>query len=232
MVRAPTKKELEERVEQLIQEIEALQIARDDAARALQAAEGTVQAQQGELVAARAQADAAEEAATQARADADAARQLQAQLQAQLEAAAAAQPPAGPGGQDSVANLPEIPRPAGSGWSIREAMELDHPDYAEIQRSIRSLVIRSQLDWTDDFRRQDPDKLATFFRAARKAHPVLRRYMNNWAAAIARQYMQNKRKHAYRQGYIKKRPAPGDQAGNGPRRDGGGGMNGGGALAA
>lgn len=43
--------------------------------------------------------------------------------------------------------------------------------------------------------------------------------MNNWAtAAIARQYMQNKRKHAYKQGYIKKRPAPGDQR-DGPRRD-------------
>ncbi|KAI0826956.1 hypothetical protein BC628DRAFT_1418998 [Trametes gibbosa] len=85
-------------------------------------------------------------------------------------------------------------------------MEVDHADYAEIQCTIRSLVIRSQLDWTDDFRRQDTDKLATMFRAARKAHPILRRFVNNWAtAAIARQYMQNKRKHAYKQGYIKKR---------------------------
>ncbi len=41
---------------------------------------------------------------------------------------------------------------------------------------------------------------------ARTAHPVLRRYTNNWAtAAIARQYMSNKRKHAYKQGYINKR---------------------------
>ena len=57
---------------------------------------------------------------------------------------------------------------------------------------------------------------------ARKAHPVLRRYVNNWAtAAIARQYMQNKRKHAYKNGYIKKRtnPADGDDAAGG-RRDG------------
>ncbi|KAJ2985602.1 hypothetical protein NUW54_g10099 [Trametes sanguinea] len=96
-------------------------------------------------------------------------------------------------------------------------MNVSHEDYAEIQRTIRSLVIRSQLDWTDDFRRQDADKMANLFRAARKAHPVLRRYVNNWAtAAIARQYMQNKRKHAYKQGYIKKRPNGMD--GDGPRR--------------
>ncbi|KAH9849071.1 hypothetical protein C2E23DRAFT_840672 [Lenzites betulinus] len=207
-----------------MKEIEALQIARDDASRALEIAQGTVQAQQAELATARAQAAAAEEAVAHAHAEANAAQQLRAQLQAQLEAAGAPH-------EAGTVNLPEIPRPAGTGWSIREAMEIDHSDYAEIQRSIRSLVIRSQLDWTDDFRRQDPDKLATFFRAARKAHPVLRRYMNNWAtAAIARQYMQNKRKHAYKQGYIKKKPAPGDQHGIGPRRDGDG--EGGGALAA
>ena len=41
---------------------------------------------------------------------------------------------------------------------------------------------------------------------ARTAHPVLNRYANNWAtAAIACQYMQNKRKYSYKQGYISKR---------------------------
>lgn len=54
---------------------------------------------------------------------------------------------------------------------------------------------------------------------ARKAHPVLRRYSNNWAsAAIARQYMQNKHKHAYKQGYIKKKDAALDKE-NGPGDD-------------
>ena len=98
------------------------------------------------------------------------------------------------------------------------------------KRTIRSLVIRAVLDWTDDFRHQDVDKMAMLFRAvrilacssmpsysmappylsvllqARTAHPILNQYANNWAtAAIACQYMQNKRKYSYKQGYISKR---------------------------
>ncbi len=41
------------------------------------------------------------------------------------------------------------------------------------QRTIRSLVVRAQLDWTEDFRRQDSERLATLFRAARTYPPVL-----------------------------------------------------------
>ena len=38
---------------------------------------------------------------------------------------------------------------------------------------------------------------------ARKEHPILRNFANNWAtAAIAKTYMQNMRKHARRRGYI------------------------------
>ncbi|PIL23639.1 hypothetical protein GSI_14952 [Ganoderma sinense ZZ0214-1] len=127
-------------------------------------------------------------------------------LQQQLdEAAAAAQAPLGPGDQ---LNGPQIPRPTGPSWSIRELMQVTPSEYAEIQRTVRSLVIRASLDWTDNFRCQDPDKLATLFRAACAAHPILQCYTNNWAtAAIAHQYMQNKRKHAYKQGYISKRRA-------------------------
>ena len=86
------------------------------------------------------------------------------------------------------ANLPMIDRPHGTRWSIRESMQLAHAEYAEIQvstlnsvssnrtltymhrgsqRTIRSLVIRAQLDWTEDFRRQDANRLATLFRAVR-----------------------------------------------------------------
>ncbi|KAI0371380.1 hypothetical protein BV20DRAFT_1112709 [Pilatotrama ljubarskyi] len=222
--RAPTKKDLEDRIAQMNEAMMTLQLAHEETERELQTTRGLVQRQQEELTAARdeviasrAQVTATEQAAAGARAEAEAAWLLQIQLQEQLQAVAQA-----PAVQEAPVHLPEIPRPTGTGWSIREAMEVDHADYAEIQRTIRSLVIRSQLDWTDDFRRQDPDRLATFFRAARKAHPVLRRYMNNWAAAaIARQYMQNKRKHAYKQGYIKKKPGPGDQDDQ-QRRDAGG----------
>ncbi len=72
---------------------------------------------------------------------------------------------------------------------------------------------------------------------ARSAHPILGRYTNNWAsAAIARQYMSNKRKHAYKQGYIKKRGAWADKentqgAGSSGRRDDDDGAAGAGTVA-
>lgn len=141
-------------------------------------------AAQGQVEAAQAQAVAAEQAAARAQAEADAAQQLQLQLQADLQAAVAVQGAGAAAMQDGDGiNLPEIPRPPGTGWSIQAAMELGHSDYAEIQvslddiyaaiptynqydqRTIRTLVVRAQLDWTDDFRRQDPERLATFFRA-------------------------------------------------------------------
>lgn len=140
-------------------------------------------AAQGQVEAAQAQAVAAEQAAARAQAEADAAQQLQVQLQADLQAAVAVQGAGAAAMQDDAINLPDIPRPPGTGWSIREAMELGRSDYTEIQvslndihagiltynqcdqRTIRTLVVRAQLDWTDDFRRQDPERLATFFRA-------------------------------------------------------------------
>ncbi|PIL28577.1 hypothetical protein GSI_08618 [Ganoderma sinense ZZ0214-1] len=161
-----------------------------------------------------AEAHTALTAAQEATAAAEAAR---ADLQQQLDNAAAAPQ----GALEEQVNVPLIPRPSGSGWSIQESMQVTKPEYAEIQRTIRSLVVRAVLDWTDDFRRQDADKMAKMFRAARAAHPILARYSNNWAtAAIACQYMQNKRKHAYKQGYISKRRAhrAGDRQNSPPTR--------------
>lgn len=155
------------------------------------AARNTIEEQQASLATAEAHLDAvrtqltaAEQAHATALADAEAAQQAHAAVQAQLQALLAH-----PGAQGEAAAevvLPEVPRPTGTGWSIREAMDLSQQDYAEIQvsmrlygmniseayhessstqRTVRSLVIRAQLDWTEDFRRQDPEKLATFFRA-------------------------------------------------------------------
>ncbi|OJT08401.1 hypothetical protein TRAPUB_689 [Trametes pubescens] len=203
-----TKKQLEALVDDLRKDIETLYIAQTQLDEDLEAANGTILEQREALTAAEEAIAAARTHVLTVEAERD---QVQVQLhQAQQNLAAA--PPAAEAPAVN-AGLPDIPRPNGNGWSIREAMDLDRVDYAEIQRTVRSLVIRSQLDWTDDFRRQDADKLATMFRAARKSHPVLRRYINNWAtAAIARQYMQNKRKHAYKQGYIKKKPNAADQS--------------------
>ena len=79
------------------------------------------------------------------------------------------------------------------------------------------------IDVTQDFRRHPAEDLARVYRAvsypvvavmlirlthllcaqAREAHPVLKRYENNWLTAeLAKQFLQNRRKHAVRQGYI------------------------------
>ncbi|PIL25593.1 hypothetical protein GSI_11341 [Ganoderma sinense ZZ0214-1] len=187
----PTKKDLERIVGELRTEVSTLTEDRQKIADELTAAQAALAAAEVQIVTAQ-----------EATAAAEAARDL---LQQQLDEAAAAQAPLGPSNQ---LNGPQIPRPSGPSWSIRESMQVTPSEYAEIQRTVRSLVIWASLDWTDDFRRQDPDKLATLFRAAHAAHPILQRYTNNWAtAAIARQYMQNKHKHAYKQGYISKRRA-------------------------
>ncbi|KAM5530026.1 hypothetical protein V8D89_016308 [Ganoderma adspersum] len=176
----PTKKDLENLIQDLHEEVKLLTEDRTWITDELSAAQDALTAAQAQVIAAQ-----------EATAAAEAARDL---LQQQLDdtADAAAQAPL-----DQL-NAPQIPQPTGSGWSIQESM----------QCTIRTLVICATLDWTDDFCRQDPDKLATLFRAAHAAHPILARYISNWAtAAIARQYMQNKRKHAYKQGYISKQRA-------------------------
>ncbi|KAI0686436.1 hypothetical protein C8T65DRAFT_634026 [Cerioporus squamosus] len=199
MPRALTKAQLEEIVATLRAEVAAAEQARA-------ATVGDLETAQQALTNAQAEVTAAHDAAAAAQA-------AHAALQQQLQNP---QQPVGGGvaaaNAVAPANLPQIDRPPGTRWSIQEAMQLSRAEYSEIQRTIRSLVIRAQLDWTEDFRRQDADKLATMFRAARTAHPILRRYTNNWAsAAIARQYMSNKRKHAYKQGYIKKRGVAADE---------------------
>lgn len=47
------------------------------------------------------------------------------------------------------------------------ALALYYLCHNSFQRTIRSLVIRAVLDWTDDFRHQDAEKMATLFRAVR-----------------------------------------------------------------
>ncbi|KAM5536909.1 hypothetical protein V8D89_009456 [Ganoderma adspersum] len=183
----PTKKDLENLIQDPREEVKLLTKDRTRITDELSAAQDVLTATQAQVIAAQ-----------EATAAAEAARDL---LQQQLDDAAAAAAQAPP---DQL-NAPQILRPIGSGWSIQESMQVTPVEYAEIQHTVRTLVIRATLDWTDDFRRQDPDKLATLFHAARAAHPILARYVSNWAtAAIAHQYMQNKRKHAYKQGYISK----------------------------
>ena len=77
------------------------------------------------LAEAQAQVTAAQEAATTAKTACDA-------LQAQIDQAAAAAGQ-GPGPLADQVNMGLIPRPTGSGWSIRESMQVMKAEYGEIQ---------------------------------------------------------------------------------------------------
>lgn len=146
---------------------------------------GELETAQQALVTAQTEAATAQAAAAAAQAAHDV-------LQQQLQNAPQPQAQLAGGGAGAAGNvnLPQIDRPEGTRWSIREAMQLSRAEYAEIQvshlspnvvpnnghltrvllhwqRTIRNLVIRAQLDWTEDFRRQDPDKMAILFRAVR-----------------------------------------------------------------
>jgi len=110
-----------------------------------------------------------------------------------------------------------IPRPRGKTYSVWKEMGVERAEYKAIQRTVRTLSVRAELDWKEDYRRQDAEKLGLLFKAARKEHPILKRYRDNWAtAAIVKQYFQNKRKHAYLQGYI---PKKGKEKENAPLAD-------------
>uniref|UniRef100_A0A5K1K4U7 Superoxide dismutase [Cu-Zn] (EC) n=1 Tax=Ganoderma boninense TaxID=34458 RepID=A0A5K1K4U7_9APHY len=142
---------------------------------------------------AEAQATAAAEAQVTAVAQAVADVQAQAQAQAQATAAvvqANAQADATPQTEEL------IPKPDEARFNINDAMQLSRQDFLTVRATIHNLVKSTQLNWHEDFRNLDPTQLGYLFKAARKEHPVLRRYVNNWAtAAIARTYMQNMRKH-------------------------------------
>ncbi|TFK82782.1 hypothetical protein K466DRAFT_568231 [Polyporus arcularius HHB13444] len=113
-------------------------------------------------------------------------------------AVAAAAPP-----QAQVQDMPTIPKPLGTLRKLEELSGLSHADYKAIQRSVRNLAVRADLDVTQDFRRQSPESLAKLYKAAREEHLILKRFQNNWMTAeLTKRFLQKRRKHAVRQGYI------------------------------
>ncbi|TBU55540.1 hypothetical protein BD310DRAFT_908305 [Dichomitus squalens] len=125
---------------------------------------------------------------------------------AQTEAAAAINATAAAAAAAAAAGVPPVelvPKPKTYKFNIRREMRVTYEEFCAIRATIHTLVKSTQLSWREDFRRQDPAALALLFKSARKEHPILRNYTNNWAtAAIAKTYMQNMRKHARRRGYI------------------------------
>ncbi|KAJ7848002.1 hypothetical protein B0H14DRAFT_2356918, partial [Mycena olivaceomarginata] len=95
------------------------------------------------------------------------------------------------------------------GFVLQSAMGLaDDRDLFQailFQRSVHTNVVRTNIDFTIDFRRQDPAKLAAVYKLVRNSSPFLsrERFPLDWAIAeITKQFLRKKRKHAVRRGYI------------------------------
>ncbi|KAJ7936715.1 hypothetical protein B0H13DRAFT_2437581 [Mycena leptocephala] len=95
-----------------------------------------------------------------------------------------------------------------NGFNLQNAMGLEDDDeqYQAIMRSVHHNVVRANVDFTVDFRRQDPARLAAVYKLTRETHkPFLsrERFPLDWAIAeMTKQFLRNKRKHAVRRGYI------------------------------
>ncbi|KIJ70561.1 hypothetical protein HYDPIDRAFT_184817 [Hydnomerulius pinastri MD-312] len=82
-------------------------------------------------------------------------------------------------------------------------LEDDKEHYLAIQRTVRDLCHAARLDWTRPYRDQPPRDLGNLFEVARKQHPHLKQFRNNWATAeLVKQYLRNRRKYAKRRGHF------------------------------
>ncbi|KAF7348741.1 hypothetical protein MVEN_01393200 [Mycena venus] len=131
------------------------------------------------------------------------------------EAAARGGGGADPAG-DNREQVERLHRPKGeagdskNGFILLDAMGLanDRDLYEDILRHIHTNVARANLDYTVDFRRQDPGKLAAVYKLTRKEFPYLTRarFPLDWALAeMVKQYLRNKRRYAVKRGFIANR---------------------------
>ncbi|KAK7057846.1 hypothetical protein R3P38DRAFT_2498204 [Favolaschia claudopus] len=121
----------------------------------------------------------------------------------------------GAGNDDEGENIEVLLRPRGEagekrGFNLQESMGLDDNDelYGYIQRLVHHNVARANLDFTVDFRQQDPAKLAAVYKLTRKDVPYLSRcrFPLDWALAeMVKQYLRNKRRYAVKCSYIPNR---------------------------
>ncbi|KAG9048871.1 hypothetical protein FS837_011780 [Tulasnella sp. UAMH 9824] len=94
-----------------------------------------------------------------------------------------------------------IPRPPGekgkNGWNLQEALRLKHDGdaYNEILATTREAVATVGLDWTINFRAQDPGKLSNCYTRMRQRHDHLTQFKNDWACReLVINALQNRRK--------------------------------------
>ncbi|KAG6808297.1 hypothetical protein H0H92_004616 [Tricholoma furcatifolium] len=104
-----------------------------------------------------------------------------------------------------------VPRPqgtAGHHFSIQEEMGLGDTvkkaeTYKALVRYIRRLTDQSPINWENSWTKISPRDKANLFEVCRKEHPILTRYVNDWATEeIVKQYLKNKRNYAYRKNHL------------------------------
>lgn len=127
----------------------------------------------------------------------------------------------------ALENVPEgsIPKPKGcagggkKGFHLQEEMGLtDDEDgdriYNMILSTVRELAHAARIDLSRPYRDVPAEDLSRIFSMARKIHPFLLRFQNDWAtAAILKQYMSSTRRYGKRKGYFSCRAEA-----RGPRR--------------
>ncbi|KAF5309635.1 hypothetical protein D9758_018933 [Tetrapyrgos nigripes] len=105
-----------------------------------------------------------------------------------------------------------IPRPrgtAGKDFSIQVAMNLagsvaKDVKYKALQRRVKDLVGHARVPYDIPWKDVAVQTKSLLFEAARQDQPFLRRYQNDWATEeLSKQYLKNKRKNAYKNGWLK-----------------------------
>ncbi|KAH7905237.1 hypothetical protein BJ138DRAFT_1106148 [Hygrophoropsis aurantiaca] len=78
-------------------------------------------------------------------------------------------------------------------------LEEDKAQYLAIQATVHDLVSRVGMDLSVQYIKQPPSLLGKLFKRARRTHKYLERFENDWPTAeLAKQYLQNIRKHRNR----------------------------------
>ncbi|KIM59028.1 hypothetical protein SCLCIDRAFT_78527, partial [Scleroderma citrinum Foug A] len=99
-----------------------------------------------------------------------------------------------------------VEKPKGSpgdpDFSLINVMELqdDKLSYLAIQvcneHTVRDLCHAARLDWNRTYHEQPTRDLCNLFDVAKKEHPYLAWFHNNWATGeLVKQYLRNRRKH-------------------------------------
>ncbi|KAJ7653020.1 hypothetical protein B0H17DRAFT_1186397 [Mycena rosella] len=102
----------------------------------------------------------------------------------------------------------QLARPAGSSFNIQNEMGLgknrkDREIYKALLRNTRDLVLQAGINWELPWAKTPADAKAKLYAVARERHPILQRYVNDWATEeIVKQFIKNKRRHGYKKGFL------------------------------